>query len=325
MQGSIRRPFPISRPVCKKDPSPFFVVGCGRSGSTLLRLILSRHSRLAIPPETKFYLDLVKELPLNQPLSEDQVLRACDLITAREQWSDFKLSAAEFRSEATALKSPRLRDVMDLIYRDYRRSKGKARWGDKTPGYIRIASELAEVYPDAKFIYLVRDGRDVAKSFNDLRWGGSWWHQRIAPWVDIAEIFARHTKGPLGDRFLRVRYEDLVTRSELCVRDICRFLGEDFEPRMLDWAADEADPLEIRVPEIHKKIFREPRPADVNRWRRELSRRQLWIVESIAKRQLQAGGYPLFYGGRLWAPLMALTRAALPALRAPSQIRGGFR
>jgi len=311
--------------VGSKSDSPFFVVGCGRSGSTLLRLILSRHSRLAIPPETKFYLDLVKELPLNEPLSADQVLRACDLITDREQWSDFKLSTAEFRSQANALKSPRLRDVMDLIYVDYRQSKGKARWGDKTPGYIRIASELAEIYPEAKFIYLVRDGRDVAKSFHDLRWGGSWWHQCIAPWVDVADVFARHVKGPLGDRFLQVRYEDLVTQSEACVRGICEFLGEDFEPRMLDWASDEKDPIEIRVPEIHKKIFRKPRPTDVNRWRSELSRRQQWIVESFAKRQLRAGGYPLLYAGRFWAPLMALTRAALSGLRAPSHIRGGFR
>src|SRR5215472_16498276 len=100
------------------ENTPFFIVGAGRSGTTLLRLILTGHPRIHILPETWFIRDLVKELPLDEPLEQDQVIRAVEIITMGYRWPDMKICADELRISATLLKSPKLVDVINLVYRE---------------------------------------------------------------------------------------------------------------------------------------------------------------------------------------------------------------
>ncbi|MEO9188434.1 MAG: sulfotransferase, partial [Acetobacteraceae bacterium] len=82
------------------DNAPFFIVGCGRSGTTLLRLVLSGHSRIEIPPETWFLLALVAHLPLTDPLTPAQVEAAIALITGDYRWPDMQMTAADFAARA---------------------------------------------------------------------------------------------------------------------------------------------------------------------------------------------------------------------------------
>lgn len=301
-----------------KPNEPFFIVGSGRSGTTLLRMILASHSRLAIPPETYFLDPLLKRLSSSRALAPVEVKRAVAIITEHVRWPDMGIATDDFTAEASALREPFLRDVVEIVYRTHLKQEGKLRWGDKTPAYIRIVPQLFEMYPGARFIHLLRDGRDVAKSFQSVGWYGPLLHRNMGEWLEAVKLDARWRRGALANSLLQVRYEDLVRDTEPTVRAICQFLGEAFEPQMLDWG-DKVDRL---VPQremyIHEKLRRRPNPKDVERWRREMSLPDRLVAEAFMGRELGRAGYPRQFAGVLWRPALAATqlwcRLALPVV-----------
>jgi hypothetical protein len=289
------------------NPAPFFIVGSGRSGSTLLRVILASHSRIAIPPETYFLLPLVRELSIDRPLSREEVERAVKIITEHYRWPDMDFEADEFRREASALAAPNLRDVVEVIYQRFLEREGKRRWGDKTPPYIRIVPQLAKLYPDARFIHLVRDGRDVAKSFQSVGWYGPRLHDNTYEWNDALAL-AERWRPLVKERFLQLRYEDLVRDTEKVVRNACAFLGEDFEPGMLAWEEKVDRLVPDREKYIHEKLKRRPNDGDIARWRREMPTREVFVAEAFMGANLERAGYARKFAGPLWSPPLLLAK-----------------
>lgn len=285
------------------DDTPFFIVGSGRCGSTLLRLILAGHSRIQIPPETWFIGDLVRELPLWGPISAAQVDRAVDIMTGHFRWPDMQIPAEEFRRSASALAAPRLVDVINLVYQHHLRVHGKQRFGDKTPPYFEIIPELSVLYPGAKFIHLIRDGRDVAISFIENEYSERYYQRRF-DWRR-AMRFRRHNNASAhGGRILEVRYEDLVTNLERTVRQICEYLGEEFEPGMLDWHG-RADLVPERGRQTLHKGLAEPLQTErIGTWRRKLRPFECFAMEACLQNDLRALGYQLRFAGAAWRPLL---------------------
>ncbi len=288
---------------------PFFIVGSGRSGTTLLRMMLCSHSRISIPAETWYFLDLLKRFSIDRPLDAAEIESAVSIITDQLNRPEMKLEPQEFRRELSQLTEPYLRDLAEIVYRWHMRVEGKARWGDKTPVYIQIVPELARMFPNSQFIFLVRDGRDVAKSFQVRAWIGRWLHNNTREWTSALEYQQRWTRSGLRERILLVRYEDLVLETEGTLRKICGFIGEEFEPQMLSWEqiVDKhlpPDSLQGR----HWKLKHRIRPEAVARWRREMSAREIFVAEAFMGAHLRRLGYECRYRSPLWAPAFALTR-----------------
>jgi hypothetical protein len=288
--------------------SPFFIVGSGRSGSTLLRMMISAHSRITVPPETWFLIPLVESLPLDGPLTRQQLETAVALMTDHYRWPDMGIDAQQFRDTVFALASQRLVDVVGVVYDHHSSRDRKPRWGDKTPGYVRIIPQLTQLYPDAKFLHLVRDGRDVVKSMQSTGWYGPWLHNCTTEWRDAIDCAIAHSEGPLGARIMEVRYEDLVLDSRGTLGRICAFLGEEFEPGMLSWQGDLDDKVPQREEAIHRKLRRPPNAGDIERWKREMSSRELLITEAFLNDHLRRMNYPARYGSPLWTPIHAMVR-----------------
>lgn len=310
-----------------RSTRPFFIVGSGRSGSTLLRLILAGHPRITIPPETWFLLDVVDEIPLTGTLDGAEVERAASLMRSYYRWADLGIGDAEFETAVAALEAPTLRDLADLVYSIYLEREGADRWGDKTPTYVRILPEIATLYPEALFIHLVRDGRDVAHSMHKRRWKGRWLVENAVEWREAIDCIAeaRTWLGP--DRLLEVRYEDLVRDVEGVTREICRFLGEAYDPGMLRWEESIESKVPGREMEIHQKLFRRPRASDAGVWASDLSPGQVFALESILGDRLEGQGYALRFGGPAWAGPRSVLRCSMPllpvldiALRTPGAI-----
>ena len=291
------------------DDTPFFIIGAGRSGTTLLRLILAGHSRLHIPPETWFILPLIEALPLSGPLDAAQVERAVSLMVQDYRWPDMEIAAEDLRRQAEALDAPRLVDVINLVYRHHLAASGKPRFGDKTRRYINIVPQLLTLYPGAEFIHLIRDGRDVAASNIELNWNSYYDRQRFS-WTLAMEKRREFQRAPFADRILDVRYEDLVSDLEATVRRFCAFLGEQFEPGMLDWQQ-----LGNLVPErerhIHGKLAQPVSGDAVAAWRRKLNAAECFAMEACLHKDLRELGYPLRYSGGLWPPILAVSGTAL--------------
>jgi Sulfotransferase family len=300
------------------EDTPFFIVGSGRCGSTLLRLMLCGHSRIHIPPETWFIADLVRELPLTGALAAAQVDRAVEIMTKNYRWPDMRISAEGLRRWARGLDAPKLVDVVNLVYNFHLDSHGKRRFGDKTPPYINYIPEITTLYPGAKFIHLVRDGRDVAISYmemEDMRF-----YDRNFYWTRAMRRRRAYLDSPYAGRILEVKYEDLVSHPEPTLHKLCGFLGEKFEREMLDWQQ-----LTELVPErerpIHGKLAEPLRREAVGVWQRKLTRFECFAMESCLQRDLRSLGYQLRFAGAAWRPLL-VAFGWLLALMAPLLVRG---
>ena len=288
--------------------SPFFIVGSGRSGSTLLRMILASHSRLAIPPETWYLRPLLKQLAADRPLHPQEVDRATHIITNHYRWPDMKLDPGEFHREVAKFEAPFLRDVVEVVYRKHLETEHKFRWGDKTPGYIEIMPQLRKLFPGSQFIHLFRDGRDVAKSFHARRWEGHWLHENTHEWNEAMDYNERWSRSEHSNALLQVRYEDLVLDTESTVRKICGFLDEPFEPQMLAWQEKVDDLIPAREAHIHAKLKQNPSAENVYRWKHEMTKLELLVSEAFMGGRLAKAGYECRYRSAAWAPVFGLTR-----------------
>lgn len=265
--------------------------------------MLTSHSRIAIPPETWFLLSLVEQLPLDRVLSGTELHQAISVMTSHYRWPDMAVSAEELRERAARLDVARVRDLAQIVYDIHLQRSGKVRWGDKTPPYIRIIPQLATLFPGARFIFLVRDGRDVAKSFQSLMIYGKTIRQNTVEWVEANRWARKWLASPHAGSIMRVRYEDLVVDPESVLRGICAFIGEQFETHMLTWQ----DSVERLVPKrelhVHEKLARTTSHDDVGRWKREMSGREVFMAEAFMGRDLRRFGYDCQFRSPLWWPL----------------------
>ena len=267
------------------DLNPFFIVGSGRSGTTLLRLILAGHSRIAIPAETWFISPLVAQLPITGKLTSDSIHTAINIILKSVRWPDMEMKDEEFRRRALALERPALADIINVIYEHALERTQKQRIGDKTPPYILIAPELKRLFPRAKFINLIRDGRDVAISCVDAGFENRAYHGRNFEWTRAVRQRDAYQRTPLAKDFLDVRYENLVTEPEQTIRRICEFLDEEFEAAMLDFQS-----RTYLVPQrelgIHTKLDKPILKDAIGMWRTKLSPVECFLMEAPLHRDL---------------------------------------
>lgn len=305
--------------------APFFVIGPPRSGTTLLRLILDGHSRLHVPPESWFLEDLVRELPLTGPLNSEQTSRAADIVTSHHRWEDFAISSDWFREQVEGLKEPTLRQTIDVIFGEVLSRAGKSRFGDKSPHNFRIVPQLITLYPGAKFINIIRDGRDVAISTIDARWTRYYERNRFV-WLEAMKWRDTLRRSVYAERILEIRYEDLVQEPEANVRTICDFLGEHFEEGMLAWQHRVESSIPAREMSVHARIKGGMDSQNIAVWKTRLSAFECFSMEACLGEALDKLGYDLRFSSPAWRPLLytwgrtlnglaPFLRRALPALQ----------
>lgn len=208
-------------------PRPIFVVGCQRSGTTMLRLVLDSHSRISCGPETRFLADMERIVTVDWP-------RLSRYGFERREWLD------------------RMAAFFGGIQSDYAASRGKVRWADKTPLYALNIDLLTEMFPDAQIINVVRDGRDVAVSHRK-RFGYKSSVNSARKWpkyIQAGEV-AKAKLAP--EQFYELRYEDIVADTETTMRELFAWLGEEWEPAVLDYDKHKHDVPEKYTIEAEKR------------------------------------------------------------------------
>lgn len=281
-------------------PAPF-IVGTGRCGTTLLRLMLDAHTELAVPPETHFIPAAIRAR--RRSLRPRRAFLKA--VTESPFWRDNRMDGRELRRRVEALRPFTLGGALRAFYGLYAEARGKSRWGDKTPFYVLHMRAIHEVLPEARFVHVIRDGRDVALSFKDLWFGPDTAEEAAERWVSWIE--AARAQSAALPAYLEIRYEDLVLRTEATLRKVCDFAGLRWEPGMLDYhlAAGErlgemAHPLRLsggRVVEaaerkaIHKLAAQPPRPDRIGVWKTEMSPAEQSRFERVAGRLLRELGY----------------------------------
>lgn len=273
------------------EKPPLFIVGNDRSGTTMLRLILDAGPEIAIPPESMILTDYgaVRE-------GGELAQRTAAARLMAEVWWHPKIALWNLEGPAPqvppGLDHPAAyRFVMQAPFRAYARQAGKPRWGDKTPHYVHHIGALLSVWPHARFVILVRDGRDVALSVRRMPFGpnnawaaASWWARGIRA---VQRAQAEHPAA-----VMTVRYEDLVSDPGQIVPEICAFAELAFTPEML--AIDRADRTKIVADQKDwfPTLFDGIHTSASGRWRSEMPVREQRIFALLAGPELSAFGYP---------------------------------
>lgn len=210
------------------------IVGSPRSGTTLLRLMLDAHSELAIPPETGF-LTLGQGLRGTADKLRENFYQA--IVNYGEpipSWADFDISQEDFWSALSEIKPFTVSDGFRTFYQIYATQRKKKRWGDKTPIYCKHIETIRQVLPEARFIHIIRDGRDAALSLRHLWFSPGWDIETQASYWRDCVVAARLAGVGYAD-YMEIRYEDLVLNTRAVLERVCAHVDLAFEDSMLKY------------------------------------------------------------------------------------------
>lgn len=299
-------------------PAPF-VVGVGRSGTTLLRMMLDTHPQLAIPPETHFVNPLIQasgKLRFNASTATKAIVH-----DERRRWNDFGIEPEELLARMEAVEPFNTTDALRAFYLLYADKHGKPRWGDKTPDYIRKMKKIQKSLPEARFIHVIRDGRDAGLSQNRRivkrgkepvppREMARRWRKRIVKSrIDAAEV----------EHYLEVRYEDMISDTEGLLRRVCEHIELDYDPAMLTYyerAEERLQEMAGALPakkgrpereageriEAHALTTKPPDPERLQVWKTEFSAEENAEFENAAGYLLDELGYETATPKESWLP-----------------------
>ena len=293
-------------------PRPIFLLGCPRSGTTLLRVMLNAHPRIALPPENRFVAPLwFGRHRFTPPGSARAARRMAAALTRRGRGSShLGLSRAALVADFERTRPQSVAEALDQVFAAYARRHGKARWGDKRPAYYTMFDELHTMFPDAKFVHLVRDGRGCVASLKRPPFSYSS-TRAVATWLNSMHAGRRALRRLGPERVLELRYEDLTTETEETLRRLCDFVGEEFAEAMLH----PETVVETYVPahfEQHGQIAAGVNTASMRAWERELSPVEVAAVERLGARDFRRFAWDRTTSGR---PSGLMARAAVSHLR----------
>lgn len=257
-----------SKSDAQRSKAPIFVGGHHRSGTTLLRVMLNRHPHIACGPEGQL-LDRTSFRDFHRFLETTWLphLRAYSM---DEQ--DIDRGVAAF---------------IDEFFSRYAAERGKRRWAEKTPKNVLHIAYLFRLFPEARFIHMVRDPRDVHCSVVEKahtttpRWLGVTAEETARGWVRRVEI-AGAWRG--DERYLEIRYEDLVAVPREMMAHVLCFLAEPWDERILE-AVPSAGGGEVR--NVDRPVF----GTSAGRWREDLAPAEVRTIEEIAGPTMLALGY----------------------------------
>lgn len=266
---------------------PVLIGGCDRSGTTLLGAMLGGHSDCLCVPESQFLVDLLGNSATNTPSDFD----LAEILKALAQHPRFNLWGVELDAPAALSKEIGLyAQLVEWIVRQYGVMHGKPNplvWIDHTPWNTKYAATLFNLFPGAKMIHIVRDGRAVAASIMPLSWGPKTVDQAAYFWLrNLSYGLAAEIRYP--DHVIRVRYEDLVSDPAGTLEGLCGFIGIDYQPGMAQAGGFQVPPFTRKH---HALIGQLPDTGRIDAWQNNLADRQIEIFESITGDMLSYLGY----------------------------------
>lgn len=288
--------------------SPIFIIGSPRSGTTLLRLMLTCHRSIVIPPECGFIIWLYEEFKswsVTNLTKSNSLKHFINKLLECRKIETWHLEEENLIKYIISNRPHSYSDLVSCIYEFYGLSKWNSfnRWGDKNNFYINHIITLKEIFPDAFFVHLVRDGRDVACSYKNLihKKDESKYAPNLTKKIDeIAEAWKSDIQ-TINDSFLsigwnnviEVKYECLVSKPENTLRNLTQKICVDYDPSMLHYYKLNKE-LELEPKEFIKWKEKNLKPLikeEIGRYKSELTDNEMLVLEEIAKNQLVYYGY----------------------------------
>lgn len=258
---------------------PIFIIGCPRSGTTLLRVILDSHPNICCGPETHI-VKIMKE-------SREKILKNWNMLKPygiNKKKIDKKIS-----------------EILTIFTNNYMKIKKKERWAEKTPDNIFYLNIIDKLFPDCLFINVIRDGRDVVCSYKQ-RWGRITLLTGIKNWNQSIQLTCEYRKKIANKRYIEIKYENLVIHPERETKKIMNFIDEKWMPSLLEhhktshdfWfnynKESESYQKKEKNPLRHspsKPIF----SSSIGNWKKNLNIIEKLLVNIYLSRNLKKMGY----------------------------------
>jgi hypothetical protein len=270
---------------------PVFIVGAPRSGTTLMAVLLDRHSNIAIGPETQFFTEFIPRYwAETTPKTHDELV---DSALAFKRIADFNFDRGQlFRhfQQYELTVANLLRSIMEV----HAIRSSKSRPGEKSPQHLQHIPVILEGFPEAKIICVLRDGRDVVRSLVEAPWAIPNNPRRLRlfclRWNDAVEQTLHYQRTLSSNQFTTVKFEDVLRQPKQELERLCNFLGETFEETQLE----PAQPSSV-IPGWEKqwksKAGEMLDPGRIEAWRHAADQKQIWVMNSMMGPLLERMGY----------------------------------
>lgn len=261
----------------------FFIVGSARSGTTLLRLMLNAHPEVDVPPESRF----ITEFYRGDTVEVDRFLAE---LSGHPRFKEWDLPIDTIREEIPAVDKVPYVSAVNAVYAAHAQVNGKVVIGDKTPRYVENIPLLAKLYPGARFVHLVRDGRNVTLSYANVPFGPKSVEKAAALWARRVTAGIRDGRTLPGARYIEMRYEDLVEDAEGEIKSLCDFIEIDFDPGMLDYTERARRAVLPRAAQYNRSVT-EGIKRNVRSWETDMPESHVELFEAVAGETLSQLGY----------------------------------
>jgi hypothetical protein len=270
--------------------SPFFIIGSGRSGNTLLRAVLCNHSKISIPPESYVLPKMVRKFKSYNYLPWRELIKIIvGELESHNQYFTWELDISPVYQRLLKIdkKDRTLQTIVNEIYTYYSEEKfpGFEIWGDKTPLNTLNLGWLNQLFPNAKHIHIIRDGRDVVSSYLKM---GRYDNIEDACWrwnrsIELGQKFGNDKS---KENYCEVRYEDFVTNPKKEIKEICKFLDIKYEDRMTDHR-ENIDVLgDVNKLKHHNNLSRAINDNSIGKYKQNLNKNQIEKMIRLIKDNL---------------------------------------
>lgn len=296
MQGAyqwIRTHYPLAGNIASSYVTPLFIISAGRSGTTLLRSMLAAGGQIAIPPEIQVLPKLPVKFLAYQSLGWEDL---ANLIIAEFESShyfdfwDINLKSAYKQVKNLPESERSLSRIIEIIMMEYAAQKfpEAKKWGDQSPLNTFYLPYIRRVFPQAQYLHLVRDGRDVISSMVK-RHGDEYLEEAVYRWNTSISRVRSFQKQANPENVLEIKYENLVQHPEETLIKVCSFIKVDYKQVMLDyWKLPTT--IESKVDSFHKNLDKPVFSSSIGAWKERLSiDQQQYIMQRISHFLHEAG------------------------------------
>lgn len=268
--------------VSHNQSSPVFIVGHARSGTSMTVRLLRKYLQIAFGTESQFIVRFYQQLHRYGNLKDDRNLQRLVDDILKERWFQRCYHRLEFQTDSKSIlaevKDRTYRGVLEAVFGQLCQHLGMNRWGDKTPEYLLDLPVLLKLFPDAKFIHVVRDGRDVALSAFQQPFGENNVVMAAKDWRDTMERVNHCASELPAHRFLEIKYEQLLQQPVMVFGKLIEFLEID-------------DPQGEIIEFIERNVGQDIKQNNYEKWRTNWNRSRIIRFDRIAFRYLRQYEY----------------------------------
>ena len=270
-----------------------FIVGVGRSGTSLLQSMLNAHSKMSFMPETHFLRKYVFKSSVI--VNSKNINFIIEMLNNDEDFLRVKIPAIEIVKIGM-----RYVDIYEAILNIYSKRRKKEIVGDKDPRNIDFLPRLNTLYPKGKVIHIIRDPRDVVLSRTKADWSkGRPFYLHAYMYITQMQRGRRFGKEKYGNNYTEIFYEDLLGDPVKVLTELCAFLNVDFEKNMLDFSKSSVELVDKSEMQWKKETFGPLLVGNKNKWKEELNDQQIGLIQCVCKPVFNKDMYPYYNDAKI--------------------------